>query len=114
MENRGPALAESAVYMGRYPYELTPTEFVRRNVRITPLPRAHQSPMQLLEQLPECVVFSSDYAHNESNPEPVKHYTPLLAGVEEDVRTSFLGGNLAECFARMGDPLIVGSRGLTR
>ena len=56
------------VYMGRYPYELTPSEFVRRNVRITPLPRAHQSPVRLLEELPECVVFSSDYAHQREQP----------------------------------------------
>lgn len=105
MESRGPAVPESAIYMGHYPYELTPTEFVKRNVRITPLPRAHQSPIRLLEELPECVVFSSDYAHNESNPEPLAHYEPLLADFDADLRTSFLGGNIEECYARMGDPL---------
>jgi len=105
MESRGPAIPESAVYMGPYPYELTPAEFVRRNVRITPLPRAHQSPLRLLEDYPECVVFSSDYAHNESNPEPTAHYDALLAGVDADRRASFLGTNIAACYARMGDPL---------
>jgi uncharacterized protein len=105
MESRGPAIPESGIYMGRYPYELTPAEFVARNVRITPLPRAHQSPVRLLEDYPECVVFSSDYAHNESNPEPTAHYDRLLADVVPDVRAAFLGGNLAECYARMGDPL---------
>ena len=105
MDNRGPALPESGVYMGQYDYELTPSEFVRRNVRITPLPRSHQSPVRLLEEFPECVVFSSDYAHNESNPEPTAHYEPILADVKPDVRASFLGGNLAECFARTGNPL---------
>jgi len=105
MDNRGPALPESGVYMGQYDYELTPSEFVRRNVRITPLPRSHQSPVRLLEEFPECVVFSSDYAHNESNPEPIAHYEPILADVKPDVRASFLGGNLAECFARTGNPL---------
>jgi hypothetical protein len=93
--------------MGQYPYELTPTEFVRRNVRITPLPRPHQSPVALLEDLPECVVFSSDYAHHESNPEPTAHYDGLLSNMPPQVRASFLGGNLAECYARMGDPLAV-------
>ena len=82
MDNRGPASPESGVYMGHYAYELTPSEFVRRNVRITPLPRLHQSPVRLLEELPECVVFSSDYAHNESNPEPTAHYEPILADVQ--------------------------------
>ena len=66
---------------------------------------AHQSPVRLLEEFPECVVFSSDYAHNESNPEPTAHYEPILADVKPDVRASFLGGNLAECFARTGNPL---------
>lgn len=107
MENRGPALPESAVYMGRYDFDLTPSEFARRNVRITPLPRAHQSPVGLLEEYPECVVFSSDYAHNESNPEPMAHYEALLATVSPDTKVSFLGGNLAECYARMGDPLSI-------
>jgi uncharacterized protein len=105
MESRGPKIPESAVYMGRYPYELTPEEFVRRNVRITPLPRAHQSPVRLLEEYPECAVFSSDYAHHESNPEPTAHYDALLADVAPEVRTSFLGGNIAEAFERMADPL---------
>jgi predicted TIM-barrel fold metal-dependent hydrolase len=106
MEARGPAIPESAIYMGPYPYELTPSEFVRRNVRITPLPRAHQSPLRLLEDYPECAVFSSDYAHNESNPEPTAHYGALLAGVRQSTVARFMGGNIAECFARMGDPLV--------
>jgi uncharacterized protein len=109
MESRGPAIPESAIYMGRYPYELTPAEFVRRNVRVTPLPRPHQSPVRLLQELPECVVFSSDYAHNESNPEPTAHYAALLADVAPEVSAAFLGDNLADCFARTGDPLAVAS-----
>ena len=107
MESRGPAIPESAIYMGDYPYELTPAEFVRRNVRVTPLPRTHQSPVGLLAEFPECVVFSSDYAHNESNPEPIGHYETLLAEIAPDVRDAFLGANLEACYARMGDPLAV-------
>lgn len=107
MEARGPSVPESAVYMGRYEFELTPTEFVRRNVRITPLPRLHQSPKRLLEDYPECVVFSSDYAHNESNPEPLAHYGGLLGDTTDTGVDWFLGGNIAECYARMGDPLPV-------
>ena len=107
MESRGPAVPESAIYMGPYPYELTPAEFVRRNIRITPLPRTHQSPVRLLEDYPECVVFSSDYAHNEGNPAPVAHYDALLADVDPRMRDAFKGGTIAECYARMGDPLVV-------
>jgi predicted TIM-barrel fold metal-dependent hydrolase len=107
MEARGPAQVESALYMGPYPYELTPAEFVQRNVRITPLPRAHQTPLRTLERYPDCVIFSSDYAHNESNPEPTAHYDALMAGIDPDLKRRFLGGNIAACYARMGDPLAV-------
>ena len=74
------------VYMGRYPYELTPSEFVRRNVRITPLPRAHQSPVQLLEEFPECVVFSSDYAHMRATRNRPRTTRTILADVQPEVR----------------------------
>ena len=94
---------------GAYPYELTPAEAVRRHVRVTPLPRRHQSPLGTLAVLPECVVFSSDYAHNEGNPEPTADYEELLADVDPVLRRRFLGGNIADCFERMGDPLAVGS-----
>lgn len=105
MEARGPAVVESAIYMGPYPYELTPAEFAARNIRITPLPRMHQTPLRTMERYPDCVVFSSDYAHNESNPEPTAHYDALLEDVAPALKASFLGGNIADCYARMGDPL---------
>jgi predicted TIM-barrel fold metal-dependent hydrolase len=113
MEARGPALPESAIYMGPYPYELTPAETVRRNIRVTPLPRHHQSPVELLRRYPECVVFSSDYAHNESNPEPTAHYASLFAtaGIDAGTAQQFLGGTIAGCFARTGDPLPTGANG---
>lgn len=107
MEQRGPAQPESALYLGAYDFDLTPAEFARRNIRITPLPRAHQSPLRLMERYPECVVFSSDYAHNESNPAPTAHYDVVMADTAPSVKASFMGGNIAACFERMGDPLPV-------
>ncbi len=107
MEARGPAIVESDIYMGRYPFELTPTEFVQRNIRVTPLPRLHQTPLRTIERYPECVVFSSDYAHNESNPAPTAHYDALLADLPANTKARFMGANIAECYARMGDPLVV-------
>lgn len=107
MEARGPAIVESEIYMGRYPYELTPAEFVQRNIRVTPLPRMHQTPLRTIERYPECVVFSSDYAHNESNPAPTAHYDALLTDLPAATKARFMGENIAECYARMGDPLAV-------
>jgi hypothetical protein len=50
-------------------------------------------------------VFSSDYPHFEGNPDPVGHYRELLQGQDAAVVQQFLGGSMADCFARMGDPL---------
>ena len=47
------------------------------------------------------------YVHNESNPEPLAHYDSLFGGLDTAATRHFLGGNIAECFSRMGDPLPV-------
>jgi uncharacterized protein len=78
---------------------------VRRNIRVTPLPVAHESPLAAAEALPDVPIFSSDYPHFEGSPDPVGHYDKELAPLSTEARASFLGGNLAECFARTGDPI---------
>lgn len=95
----------SPLLIGEYRLPLTPGEYVRRNVRVTPLPVAHELPLTTLEFLPTVPVFSSDYPHFEGSGDPMRHYEKELAAVPDDVRASFLGDNLAECFARMGDPI---------
>ena len=97
----------SPLLLGDYRLPLSPGEYVRRNVRITPLPVPHESPVGLLELLPTLPVLSSDYPHFEGNNDPMGHYEKELAAVPADVKASFLGDNLAECFARMGDPLAI-------
>ena len=74
-------------------------------VRVTPLPGLGDRALEFLEELPEMCVFSSDYPHQEGNAEPIELYQPGLDGFAADVRASFLGGNIGDCFARMGDPL---------
>ena len=95
----------SPLVLGDYDLPLTPKEYAARNVRISPLPAPHQSPVDLLRTHPECVVFSSDYPHHEGNPDPVGHYEHLLADVDESAREGFLHGNIEASFAAMGDPL---------
>jgi len=51
------------------------------------------------------VVWSSDYPHQEGNADPIELYRPALDDLDPDLRTSFMGANAEECFARMGDPL---------
>jgi predicted TIM-barrel fold metal-dependent hydrolase len=104
------ALAEpgfSPLVIDRYKLPLKPSEYVRRNVRVTPLPVAHQNPVPIIQGLPDVAVFSSDYPHMEGSPDPVGHYDKELASLSDDERSSFMGDSLAACFARMGDPLPV-------
>jgi len=84
---------------------LSPGEYVSRNVRVTPLPVGHESPIPVLEALPSVPVLSSDYPHFEGFGDPMGHYAKELAPCSESDRASFLGDNIAACFARMGDPI---------
>jgi predicted TIM-barrel fold metal-dependent hydrolase len=95
----------SPLLLGEYRLPMTPGEYVRRNIRVTPLPVAHESPLAALEVLPGVPIFSSDYPHFEGSGDPAGHYADTLAPVADPVRRAFLGDNLAACFERMGDPL---------
>jgi hypothetical protein len=95
----------SPLLMGEYTLPLSPADYVRRNVRITPLPVPHQSPVGLLDSLPTLPILSSDYPHFEGSGDPMGHYEKELASVSDEARAQFLGDNLAACFARMGDPI---------
>lgn len=88
-----------------YRLPLSPVEYVRRNVRVTPLPVPHESPVATFDYLPEVPVFSSDYPHFEGSGDPMGHYAQVLAPLPEAAKAAFFGGNLAACFARMGDPI---------
>jgi predicted TIM-barrel fold metal-dependent hydrolase len=95
----------SPLLIGEYKWPLAPAEYVKRNIRVTPLPVAHELPNSTLEFLPEVPVFSSDYPHFEGNGDPMGHYEKELASIGSGARVSFFGGNLADCFVRMGDPI---------
>jgi predicted TIM-barrel fold metal-dependent hydrolase len=95
----------SPLVLGDYRLPLTPSEYIRRNVRISPLPSPAQSPVRLLRELPGVAVFSSDFPHFEGNGEPLAHYQDLLGEVDDATRAAFFGGSIAESYERMGDPL---------
>jgi hypothetical protein len=104
----------SPLLLGEYCLPLSPAEYVRRNIRVTPLPVNHESPVAALEVLPEVPIFSSDYPHFEGSGDPGGHYTQVLAGASDLVRRRFLGENLASCFEKMRDPLTVPAAALQR
>jgi predicted TIM-barrel fold metal-dependent hydrolase len=95
----------SPLLIGEYRWPLSPAEYVKRNIRVTPLPVAHELPNTTLDFLPSVPVFSSDYPHFEGSGDPMGHYAKELAPVAIEARRAFLGDNLADCFARMGDPI---------
>ena len=98
-------LSQSPLVVGDYRLPLAPSEYVRRNIRVTPLPVAHELPNATFDRYPELPVFSSDYPHFEGSGDPVGHYRKELASMPIKAQAAFLGGNISDCFARMGDPI---------
>lgn len=89
-------------------YRRCGAEMLRRNVRVTPLPGfGDVRALEYLAELPETLVFSSDYPHHEGNADPIALYGPGLDRLDDLLRRSFLGGNIEACFARTRDPLLV-------
>ncbi len=95
------------IFLGKWRLPLKPSEYLARNVRATPLAGGNDSPIvRILEELPEdMIVFSSDFPHFEGFTDPVGHYAAALAELPRPRVERFLGGAIAEVFARMGDPL---------
>jgi predicted TIM-barrel fold metal-dependent hydrolase len=98
--------AASSLALGDWPWELSAGEMLRRGVRLTPLPGfGDADALDVLRALPGMCVFSSDFPHQEGNPDPINLYRPGLDALEPALRAAFLGGNMAACYARTGDPL---------
>jgi predicted TIM-barrel fold metal-dependent hydrolase len=95
----------SPLVLGEYRLPMRPSEYLRRNLRVSPLPSPDQSPVRLMEHLPGVAVFSSDFPHFEGNGDPLPYYEELLAEVDSEARAGFLGASIAEVYERMGDPL---------
>jgi predicted TIM-barrel fold metal-dependent hydrolase len=92
--------------LGDWPFELSGGEMLRRNVRFTPLPGfGDVEALDVLAQLPEMGLFSSDYPHHEGNADPINLYGEPLQELDAALRDRFLGANATEMFARTGDPL---------
>jgi predicted TIM-barrel fold metal-dependent hydrolase len=96
------------LFVGKWAQPLKPSEYLARNVKATPLSGGNDSPLaQIMSELPEeTLVFSSDFPHFEGFTDPIGHYRVALAGLSAAQREKFLGGTIAEVFARLGDPLL--------
>ena len=75
-----------------YRLPLAPSEYLRRQVRVTPL--VVSQPLHPTIDLvpPEMLCFSSDYPHVEGTGDAVAVCDRQLAGMRDDVRATFYGG----------------------
>jgi predicted TIM-barrel fold metal-dependent hydrolase len=77
---------------GTYTLPLTPSEYLRRQVRVTPLAASHPLRAVLDTVPPEMLCFSSDYPHVEGSDHAVEIFERQLDGVDAEVRDAFFGG----------------------
>lgn len=73
----------------------TPSEIVRRQVRVTPYP--HEPAGWIVDHAgPEVAMFSSDYPHVEGGRNPLKRFEASLAGRSEAEKKAFYRDNFAD------------------
>lgn len=74
---------------------LKPSEYVRRQVRVTPYP--HEPAGWIVQNsAPEIAMFSSDYPHVEGGRNPMKRFEASLAGCTDAEKEAFYAGNFAD------------------
>jgi predicted TIM-barrel fold metal-dependent hydrolase len=83
---------------------LRPSEFVKRQVRVTPYP--HEDAGWIVEQAgDEVCLFSSDYPHVEGGRNPLGRFERSLADVSEEARQRFYCDNFVELMGAALDGL---------
>jgi predicted TIM-barrel fold metal-dependent hydrolase len=95
------------LFLGGWKHPLKPSEYLKRNVRATPLAGGNDSPLdRIMSDLPEdMLLFSSDFPHFEGFADPQGHYAELFRKIGPAQRERFLSGNTLAIYERMGDPL---------
>ncbi len=74
---------------------MRPSEFVRRQVRVTPYP--HEDAGWIIRNSSEGVcMFSSDYPHIEGGRNPLKRFDASLDGLGDDAKTAFFSSNFCD------------------
>ncbi len=75
--------------------ELRPSEYVRRQVRVTPYP--HEPVGWIIANAgPEVCLFSSDYPHVEGGRNPIKRFEDAMAGTPPDAKDRFYATNFVD------------------
>lgn len=75
--------------------ELRASEYILRQVRVTPYP--HEDAGWVIQQTgPGVCLFSSDYPHVEGGRNPLKRFEASLAGVDQSARDAFYRDNFVD------------------
>lgn len=79
--------------------ELRPSEYVRRQIRVTPYP-AEPVGWIIEQSAPEVCLFSSDWPHVEGGRHPIRRFESSMDGVSESARTAFYADNFVDLMGR--------------
>ena len=79
-----------------YELPLVPSEYMRRQVRVSALPAKDALRPTIDVIPPELVVFSTDYPHVEGTDRPIEIFEEQLEPVAEDLREQFFGASAAQ------------------
>jgi predicted TIM-barrel fold metal-dependent hydrolase len=74
---------------------LTPSEYIRRQVKFTPFPGEDVGRM-IRDAGPELFLFSSDYPHPEGTTDPIGRFERTFEGVDEAAKARFYSANFDE------------------
>ncbi|MBW2396712.1 MAG: amidohydrolase [Deltaproteobacteria bacterium] len=74
---------------------LRPSDYVRRQIRVTPYP-AEDTGWIIRNSGPEVCLFSSDYPHVEGGRHPLKRFDAALDGLNEEVQQRFYLDNFVD------------------
>jgi len=74
---------------------LRPSEYVRRQIRVTPYP-AEETGWIIENSGPEVCLFSSDYPHVEGGRNPLRRFEATLVGISEPLRRRFYHDNFVD------------------
>ena len=90
----GPYGAQFGIGKGDYKLPLKPSDYIKRQVRFTPLTSC-DAIQPTFGQLPEdLLVFSSDFPHLEGRADAVALCEAQLTGVSDHARAQFFGGSI--------------------
>ena len=90
----GPYGAQFGIGKGDYKLPLKPSEYIRRQVRITPLTACDPLQPTMSQLPPELLVFSSDFPHQEGRADAIALCEAQLDGVDDDARRQFFGESI--------------------